>query len=66
MLGVKKNKQYFVLVWISKNKSTHINKYESYLTLCDTRDCSPQGSSVRGIFQARILDWVAISLSSIC
>ena len=32
-------------------------------TLCDPVDCSPPGSSVHGILQARILDWVAISLS---
>ena len=32
-------------------------------TLCDPRDCSPPGSSVHGIFQARILEWVAISYS---
>ena len=30
------------------------------LTLCDPTDCSPPGSSVHGIFQARILEWVAI------
>ena len=30
---------------------------------CDSMDCSPPGSSVRGIFQARILEWVAISSS---
>ena len=30
-------------------------------TLCDPMDCSPTGSSVRGIFQTRILEWVAIS-----
>ena len=30
---------------------------------CDPKDCSPPGSSVRGIFQARILEWVAISFS---
>ena len=29
------------------------------LTLCDPMDCSPSGSSVHGIFQARILEWVA-------
>ena len=29
-------------------------------------DCSPPGSSVHGIFQARILEWVAISSSNIC
>ena len=33
------------------------------LTLCNPRDCSPPGSSVHGILQARILEWVAISSS---
>ena len=33
------------------------------LTLCDTMNCSPPGSSVHGILQARILEWVAISFS---
>ena len=32
-------------------------------TLCKPIDCSPPGSSVNGIFQARILQWVAISSS---
>ena len=32
-------------------------------TLCDPMDCSPPGSSVHGISQARILPWVAISFS---
>ena len=31
------------------------------LTLCNPVDCSPPGSSVHGIFQAKILEWVAIS-----
>ena len=35
----------------------------SYPTLCDSMDCSPPGSSVHGIFQARILEWAAISSS---
>ena len=30
-------------------------------TLCDPMNCSPPGSSIHGIFQARILEWVAIS-----
>ena len=30
-------------------------------TLCDPMDCRPSGSSLHGIFQARILKWVAIS-----
>ena len=29
--------------------------------ICSPLDCNPSGSSVRGIFQARILKWVAIS-----
>ena len=33
------------------------------LTLCDPLDCSPPGSSVHGILQARILGWVAIPVS---
>ena len=36
---------------------------QSCLTLCDPMDCSLQGSSVHGIFQARVLEWVAISFS---
>ena len=35
---------------------------QSCPTLCDPIDCSPPGSSVRGIFQARVLAWVAMSL----
>ena len=34
-----------------------------YPTLCDPTDCSLPGSSVHGIFQARILEWVAVSFS---
>ena len=34
---------------------------QSCLTLCDPVDGSPLGSSVPGILQARILEWVAIS-----
>ena len=33
------------------------------MTLCDPMDCSPPGSSVNGILQARILEWVAVSSS---
>ena len=36
---------------------------QSCLTLCDPMDCSPPGSSVHGILQARRLEWVAISSS---
>ena len=36
---------------------------QSCPTLCNSLDCSPPGSSVLGISQARILEWVAISFS---
>ena len=36
---------------------------QSCLTLCGPIDCSPPGACVRGILQARILEWVAISFS---
>ena len=49
----KLHSQYFNLVLIA----------QSDLTLCDPMDCSPPGSSVHGILQARILDWVVISSS---
>ena len=38
-------------------------KFLSCVKLCDPMDGSPPGSSVHGIFQARILEWVAISFS---
>ena len=37
---------------------------QSCLTLCDPIDGSPPGSSVPGILQARILEWVATSFSN--
>ena len=36
---------------------------QSCPNLCDPVDCSLPGSSVHGILQARILEWVAISFS---
>ena len=41
--------------------SAAAKSHESCPTLCDPIDGSPTGSSVRGILQARILEWVAIS-----
>ena len=39
---------------------------QSYPTLSDSMDCSLPGSSVHGIFQARVLEWGAIAFSNIC
>ena len=52
-------------VWIQA-VSTKVKESEvaqSCPTLCDPMDCSLSGSSVHGIFQARVLEWIAISFS---
>ena len=36
---------------------------QSCLTLSDPMDCIPPGSSIHGVFQARVLEWVAIAFS---
>ena len=36
---------------------------QSCLTLCNSKNCTPLGSSVLGILQARLLEWVAIPFS---
>ena len=40
-----------------------LNCFQSCPTLCNPMDCSPPGSSVHGILQARILEWVAMPSS---
>ena len=37
---------------------------QSCPTLSDLMDCSPPGSSVHGIFQARVMEWVSIAFSN--
>ena len=46
-----------------KNVESESEVAQSYLTLCDPIDCSLPGSSVHGIFQARVQEWIAISFS---
>ena len=48
---------------LSYNSAAAAKSLQSYPTLCDPTDCSLPGSSVHGILQARILEWVAISFS---
>ena len=38
---------------------------QSYPTLRDPMDCSPKGSSIHGIFQARVLEWGASAFSDL-
>ena len=44
-------------------KRMHAYVAQSCPTLCDPVDCSLPGSSVHGIFQARVLEWGAIAFS---
>ena len=39
----------------------HVRSFQSCPTICDLMDCSLPGSSIHGILQTRILEWVAIS-----
>ena len=48
--------------WL-KEKKVKVSQSCPSLTLCDPVACSLQGSSVHGILQARILEWVAIPFS---
>ena len=56
------------LEWLSTSTPTYsLSSFflvaQGCLTLSDPMDCKPSGSSVHGISQARILEWVAISFS---
>ena len=61
---VDRNSQYF---WNSSEFSFRCMYVsivtQSCLTLCDPMDCSPPGGSSHGIFQTRMLEWVAIPYS---
>ena len=56
---VKLEFQLYYFSWKKEKKEVT----QSCLTLCNPVDCSLSGSSVHGILQARILEWVAISFS---
>ena len=48
---------------IMTNLESESEVTQSCPTLCDPMDCSLSGFSVHGIFQARVLEWIAISFS---
>ena len=52
-----------VFISISKKVKMESEVVQLCPTLCDPMDCSLPGSSVHGIFQARVLEWVAFSFS---
>ena len=53
-------------VWLFETHESESEVTKSCPTLCDPdpMDCSLSSSSIHGIFQARVLEWVAISFST--
>ena len=55
---------FFVYIYIQMYIHRHAYSVAQLcMTLWDSTDCSPSGSSVHGISQVRILEWVAVSFS---
>ena len=52
---------YFLLQCMKVKSESEVA--QSCLTLCNPTDCSPPGSSVHGVFQARVLEWGTIAFS---
>ena len=57
----KENKQNRRLVSYQLKKESEVAQLCP--TLCSPMDCRPPGSSIHGLFQARVLEWVAVSFS---
>ena len=53
----------FIIILYYGYAAAAAKSLQSCPTVCDPMDCSPPGSSVHGIFQARVLEWVAIAFS---
>ena len=74
---LKTFQQHLIALWFKKKKKNNFSAWptsfmwsgsgsevaQSCPTFCDPMDCSPPDSSIHGILQARILEWVAISFS---
>ena len=54
---------HFLLQCMKVKSESESEVAQSCLTLSDPMDHSPPGSSIRGIFQARVLEWGAIAFS---
>ena len=50
-------------IWATREAQSESEVSQSCPTLCDPMDCSLPGSSIHGIVQASVLEWVAISFS---
>ena len=62
-LGFSRQEHWSGLPFPSPMHESESELAQSCLTLQDPMDCSPPGSSVQGIFQARVLEWGAIAFS---
>ena len=60
-LGFSRQEHWSGLPFPSPMHENESEVTQSCLTLCNPMDCSLPGSSVHGIFQARVLEWVAIA-----
>ena len=63
-IGLQRTQLKFFITWLSSswNMCSCVRAWSLQLcpTLCDPMDCSPSGSYLCGILQARILEWVAL------
>ena len=64
-LGFSRQEHWSGLPFPSPVQESENEVAQSCLTLSDPMDCSLPGSSVHGIFQARVLEWVASAFSTI-
>ena len=62
-LGFSRQEHWSGLPFPSPMHESESEVAQSFPTLSDPMDCSLPGSSAHGIFQARVLEWVAISFS---
>ena len=64
-LGFSRQEHWSGLPFPSPMHESESEVAQLYLTLSDPMDCSLAGSSIHGIFQARVLEWGAIAFSAI-
>ena len=57
------SQQTLMIISVALLLHQHLQSLQLSLTLCNPMDCSLPGSSLHGIFQARIVEWVSMSFS---
>ena len=65
MVSFEGGHHYFHYLHHSLERKKESEVAQSCPTLCNPMNCSLSGSSIHGIFQARVLEWVSISFSTI-